>query len=92
MSILKRLFGSGSTVKVSIEPDLHKDFRIFAEPMKEPGGYRVAARIEKDVNGTRRSHRLVRADIFESEEAARDYATRKAKLLIDQLGESLLDS
>jgi hypothetical protein len=94
MSLLSRLFGGGGSgaAKPAAEAEVYKDFRIYAEPTRTGGGYRVSARIEKDVDGVTRSHQLIRADVLESEEAARDYTLRKARILIDEQGEALLDA
>ena len=89
MSILKRLFGGGSGPEV--EPETHKGFDIFAEPLKEPGGFRVSARIEKDVDGERRIHRLIRADLCTSEDQCREISVAKAKTLIDEQGDAIFD-
>jgi hypothetical protein len=93
MSLLSRLFGSGGgTAKPAPEPEVHNGFRIYPEPSKAPGGYRVEGRIEKDVDGATRTHHLIRADILDSEDAARAHTLRKAKQLIDQMGERLFDT
>ena len=91
MSILSRLFGGGGSAKPSpdVEPEIYEGFSIYAEPVKEGGVFRVAARIEKEVDGAVRSHRMVRADTCDSAEAARDVTTRKAKSLIDQVGDKI---
>jgi hypothetical protein len=87
MSLFSRLFGGGgAAAKPAPEPEVHNGFRIYPEPTKAPGGYRVSGRIEKDVDGVTRTHQLIRADILDSEEAARDYTLRKARHLIDQMG------
>ena len=52
---------------------------------------RIAARIEKEVNGEVKTHRLIRADTLESHGAAVEASVGKAKLLIDQLGDRLFD-
>jgi hypothetical protein len=93
MSIFKRLFGGGGGASAKPEPELevYKDFRIFPAPVAAAGGFRVAARIEKEVDGTLRTHHLIRADICESEDEAAAQATRKARMLIDQRGDRLLD-
>ncbi len=91
MSIFKRWFGGGASAKPEPEPVAYKDFRIYPEPVKTAGGYRVAARVEKHVDGTLRTHHLIRADICESEQEAADQATRKARMVIDQQGDKLLD-
>ena len=87
MSLLSKLFGGGSSPQV--EPEIYKDFRIFPEPVKESGGYRVAARIEKEVGGETLSHKLIRADTCTAEDQAREISTSKAKTLIDERGEAL---
>ena len=92
MSLLSRLFGGGGgAAKPAPEPEVYNGFHIYPEPAKAPGGYRVAARIEKDVDGATRTHHLIRADILNSEDAARDHTLRKATQLIDQMGERLFD-
>jgi hypothetical protein len=91
MSLFSRLFGGGSAPKPEpeAEPEIYKDFRIFAEPVKEGGGFRVAARIEKEIGGEVKSHRMVRADTCDSVETAREVTTNKAKMLIDQQGNAI---
>jgi hypothetical protein len=95
MSLLSRLFGGGSAAKApasaSVEPEIYKDYRIFVEPIREAGGHRVAARIEKEIGGAVRTHRMIRADLSESVDLARETSLRKAKLLIDQMGEAIFD-
>lgn len=87
MSLLKKLFG-GAASKTP-EPETYKDFRIIAEPAREAGGFRLAARIEKEIGGELKTHHLIRADVFQAEDEARSFAIAKAKQLIDQLGEGL---
>ncbi len=87
MSILSRLFGGSSAPEP--EPDIYKDFRIFPVPVKEAGGYRIAARIEKDVAGETRVHQLLRADTVQSEEDAVAFSVRKARQVIDEQGDAI---
>lgn len=87
MSLLSRLFGKAPAK--APEPILHKDCRIFPEPQKAPGGFRVAARIEKDFGGETKVHQLVRADTNTSLEDAVAASLAKAKQAIDQLGDDL---
>jgi hypothetical protein len=90
MSILSRLFGGGGAApKSDPDPETYKDFRIFAQPVKEGGSFRVAARIEKEIDGVLRSHHMIRADTCDAEETAQEMSTRKAKMLIDQQGEKI---
>lgn len=87
MNFLSRLFGKAPAK--APEPILHKDCRIFPEPQKAPGGFRVAARIEKDFAGTTKTHHLIRSDVHAGEDEAVDASIGKAKLAIDQLGDTL---
>lgn len=86
MSILSKLFGGG---KPAPEPEMHDGFRIFPEPQSDGGGFRVAARIEKDIDGQTRTHQMIRADVCQSAEEATNTSLLKAKLLIDQQGETI---
>lgn len=85
-SFLSRLFGSKPS---SPEPVVHKSCRIFPEPMKEAGGFRVAARIEKEIGGQVKTHQFIRSDVHASLESATDASVEKAKLAIDQLGDDI---
>ena len=87
MSLLSRLFGSGGK---SPEPPLeHNGFSIYVEPEAAAGGYRISARIEKEVGGETKAHRMIRADTCNSIDEARDLTLAKAKILIEQQGESI---
>ncbi|WP_071672817.1 HlyU family transcriptional regulator [Nioella nitratireducens] len=87
MSLFKKLFG-GAAAKPP-EPVVYKDFRIFPEPVKEIDGYRISARIEKEVGGVIKTHDLIRADMLHTAEQTSDAAVFKAKSLIDQMGDDL---
>ncbi|WP_323766262.1 MULTISPECIES: HlyU family transcriptional regulator [Roseobacteraceae] len=92
MSFFKKLFGGGSasgTDKDDAQPEEYKGFLIHPQPVKQPGGYRIGARIEKDVDGTARSHDLIRADIISDPEEAERMSLLKAKQVIDEQGERL---
>ena len=89
MSILKRLFGGGAGGTSDREPELYNDFRIFPEPVKDANGYRIAARIEKEVAGETRVHKLVRADTIQGEDEAIAFSIRKARQVIDEQGEAI---
>lgn len=89
MSLLSRLFGGGSARQSEPEPELYQGFRIFAEPMKESAGFRIAARIEKDIDGVVKTHQMIRADTIQSHDEALKTTLAKAKVLIDQQGEQI---
>lgn len=86
-SFLSRLFGSSPPPPP--EPVLHKDCRIFPAPVKDGAVYRVAARIEKDLGGVTKTHNLMRADTSPSLDEATAASVAKARLAIDQLGDTL---
>ena len=90
MSILSRLFGGGAKPEVPEETtETYKDFRIFAAPQTDESGYRVAARIEKEIDGEVKVHQLVRADTARSLDEANALSIRKAKQMIDEQGERI---
>ena len=87
MNFLSRLFGK--SVPVAAQAVLHKDCRIFPQPIKEGGVFRIAARIEKDVGRETKVHQLIRADTRPSLDEATEATIAKAKQAIDQLGDAL---
>ncbi len=91
MSLLSKLFGRTPepAPAPAPEPVDHKGYRIFAEPVKTDGGWRVAGRIEREVDGTTRSHILVRADVAGDRDQAVDATLRKCRQIIDQQGDGI---
>ena len=87
MSLLSKLFGGDA--KPEKEPEVYKDFRIFPEPQSGQGGYRLAARIEKEIDGKVKVHQLLRADTIQSVEEAEAFSIRKAKQVIDEQGDGI---
>ena len=87
MSLLSKLFGGGA--KPEKDPEVYKDFRIFPEPQSGQGGYRLAARIEKEIDGEVKVHQLLRADTIQSAEEAEAFSIRKAKQVIDEQGDAI---
>ncbi|MEQ8367742.1 MAG: HlyU family transcriptional regulator [Roseicyclus sp.] len=88
MSLLSKLFRGGAA-KPAPEPELHHDFRIFPEPQSGQGGFRIGARIEKDIDGEVKTHHMIRADTCQSVEEAERVSLLKARMLIDQQGEDI---
>lgn len=91
-SFFSRIFGASSpdaTADAASAAIQHKDFRILPEPIAESGVYRIAARIEKTIDGETKTHRLIRADTRSSRDEAMDASIAKAKQAIDQLGIAL---
>ena len=89
MPFLSKLFGGGPARKSEEEQEIYKDFRIVVDPIREAGGFRVAARIEKEVDGEILSFQLIRADVCRSESQAREVSSAKARQVIDEQGERL---
>ena len=90
MSWLSRIFGNGGTSdSESAASETYKGFTITPAPQKDGGTYRIAATIEKGVNGEEKSHHLIRADTIENYDAACEASVAKAEQMIDQMGERL---
>ena len=87
MNFLSRLFGKSEPAAPTAI--LHKEFRIFPQPIKEGSTFRIAARVEKDFGTETKVHSLIRADTRTSMDEAVEASTAKAKQAIDQLGDSL---
>lgn len=82
--MFSKLFGGKA--KLEPEPERYEGFAIYPASQKDSGGYRLAARVEKEVGGEMKVHHLIRADTLNTQEAANDAAIAKAKQLIDQMG------
>jgi len=91
VSILKRLFGSGGgdSGGPSVPAESYAGYTIFVEPQRDGPRWRLAARIEKEIDGALHSHLMIRADTFESAEAAVGPTLTKAKKLIDEQGDTI---
>lgn len=91
-SFFSKLFGSKDvSAKAAEKPEMYNDFAITPKPLKESGGFRVAAQIEKTIGAELKSHHMMRADVLGSEEEARAESLRKAKVFIDQMGNEIFD-
>ncbi|WP_417523518.1 HlyU family transcriptional regulator [Marinovum sp.] len=92
MSLLKKLFGGGSASKPAkdeAQPEEHNGFLIYPAPVKQTGGYRIGARIEKEIDGSLKTHELIRADIVSDPQEAERMSLLKARQVIDEQGERL---
>ena len=93
--MMKSLFGASAEGKKKSSSKAVKaeydGFLIVAEPMPANGQYQVAGRIEKQVGETLKVHTFIRADTLPDEEGAANEMIRKAKMMIDQMGESIFD-
>ena len=96
MSILSSILsiftgGSSSEAKSKplAEPQTYKDCVIHAEPIREGSQYRLAGRIEREIEGRMLTRKFIRADVFTSLDDALDCTFRKAQQIIDQNGPAL---
>jgi len=87
MSWLSKLFGGGAPTAPIAEE--YNGFRIFAEPIPDGKKFRIAARIEREIDGEVKTHQLIRADTLESLEAAIEASRGKAHQVIDEQGDRI---
>lgn len=95
MKFLKKLFGSsdetgkaGATAADAVE---YKQFSIVAAPLKEGSQFKTAGRIIFEQDGESKQSQFIRADNHSTLEAAQEHSINKAKQIIDELGEALLE-
>ncbi|WP_458791021.1 HlyU family transcriptional regulator [Yoonia sp. MH D7] len=86
MSLFNRLFGSKPAEDLS---ETYNGLRIIVAPMPEGSKFRLAARIEKDVDGIVQVYQVIRADTFGDLTQAQAVSLAKAKQVIDEQGKSL---
>ncbi|WP_430447981.1 HlyU family transcriptional regulator [Rhodophyticola sp.] len=91
MSIFSKLFGGGKTGAAApqADPIEHDGFRIFPAPVKEAGGHRIAARIEKEIDGEVKTHQMIRADLVASLDEATAISIAKARQMIKEQGDTI---
>lgn len=95
MSILSRILSiftggsSGAAQAPAAEPQTYKDCLIHAAPIAEGSQYRLAGRIEREIDGRLLERSFIRADVFTSRDDAIDGTFRKAQQIIDQNGPAL---
>lgn len=91
MSFWKSLFGGGSSASAekASEPVDYNGFTIRAAPYKEQGQYQTAGVITKEVGGTLKEHKFVRADRHASYDDAVEFSLAKARQIVDQNGERM---
>ncbi|GGB35120.1 hypothetical protein GCM10011316_04060 [Roseibium aquae] len=95
-NLLKGLFGGENKAekpaKTSSHPAVsYESFDIIPEPQQVSGQWQLRGRIEKDIDGERKSHLFIRADTLPTEEEAVNHMVRKAKMMIDQQGNRVFD-
>jgi hypothetical protein len=92
MSFWKSLFGGSSESAgegTPSEPVDYNGFTIRAAPYKAEGQYQTAGVITKEVGGTLKEHKFIRADRHASYEDAVAFSLGKARQIVDQQGERM---
>lgn len=72
------------------DPEEYKGFTIVAAPINEGGQYRTAGYISRTVDGVEKKSRFIRADNSTDKEQAISHSKNKARQIIDEQGDSLL--
>jgi len=90
-SLFKKLFGGGGVSRPAAVGVDYNGFTLYPEPMAEGGQFRVAGRINKEVNGQLREHRFIRSDMCTSAEQANELMLQKSRQFIDQMGEGIFN-
>ena len=98
--LLKSLFGGsgatgshegGGAQEQSVEEsEDYKGFTIEAAPIKEGGQYRTAGFISKEVEGATKRIPFIRADNSTDKAQSVSHSLSKAKQIVDEQGERLL--
>ena len=91
MGFFSKLFGSKEKTEkaVAVEPVEYKGFNIYQEALAESGQYRVAGRIEKEIDGEMKSHRFIRSDVVSNKDDANELMLKKSQMFIDQMGDNI---
>ncbi|MGF1900481.1 HlyU family transcriptional regulator [Aliivibrio sifiae] len=89
MGLFSRLFGSSPKQEPVIEAIEYKTFLIYPNSEADGSQFRIAGKVTKEINGELKEHRFIRSDVISSKNDADELMLRKAKMLIDQMGESI---
>ena len=90
MSFLKKLFGGGGgSSEPTVPAETHNGYTIHPTPIKDGSVWRIGARIEKEIDGEIKSHRMVRADTLQGFDEAVTASVSKARMLVDQQGDAI---
>lgn len=90
-SWLRSLF-AGDRQQEEREAVAYGEYTITPTPMAQGGQYVTAGVIRKDTAEGVREHRFVRADTHASADDAAEFAVRKGRQIIDQLGDRIFES
>lgn len=87
----KSLLGAGAVSQPEpSDPIDYKGFKIEAAPINEDGKYRSSGFISGELDGEVKRVRFIRADQNADLQAAVDHSLAKARQIIDEQGQGLL--
>ncbi|NOD95511.1 hypothetical protein GS636_22155 [Ruegeria sp. HKCCD4884] len=89
MSLYSKLFGG--VEKSEPDPFSYKGFEIFPDLMAEGSKYRLLVRLEKTIDGDRKTRTLIRADVFDSRNQVESFSIAKPKQMIGEQDENVFD-
>lgn len=89
---LKKALGGGEAASPTVKGETieYKGYQITPTPIPEGGQFRVSGIIEKE-GEPERKHNFIRSDLVAGKDEACEFTLVKAKLMIDQLGDSLFE-
>lgn len=96
MSFWKSLFGGGKSASSAeaagpVRSENYEGYLIEATPFQESGQWQVCGIISKEIDGKRKVHRFIRADRLPAIDDAAEMSVRKAKQIVDQVGDRMFD-
>ena len=91
MSFWRALFGGRTEAAKTADPVEYKGFIIRAAPYKNNGHYQTAGTIEREIGGTRKEHRFIRADAYATYDDAVTFTVNKARQIIDLQGDKIFE-
>ncbi|WP_068086289.1 HlyU family transcriptional regulator [Polycladidibacter stylochi] len=90
MSLFSRLF-AGKQQPEKKQKEVYKGFEIQPNPAKRGGTWQTQGIITKQIDGENKQHEFIRADTHATKEEAQAHSLRKAKQIIDELGEDIFN-
>ena len=70
---------------------VYKDFIIYPKPKRTNGSFTTEGIITKEISGTLNEKSFIRTDTFSKKEDAMECVQRKAKIIIDELGDRIFE-
>ena len=91
MGLFSKFFGGGEAMSTDKEGDAveYKGFKIHPAARPQSGQWLTAGVIRKEIDGTVKEHRFVRADTHASADSANDFAIVKGRQIVDEQGDRM---